>query len=141
MGMDLRIGRVTNVYGDTGRVKVMYEDEQSTSLPLPMLTMNQEYSMPTVGDRVVVLHRANGSSKGFVLGTYYGGGLQPKATSGYRKDFGNGAYAGCSGGEYLLVAKTVKIAADDVILSSSSGEISVNDLLKRLEKLESQIGT
>ena len=88
----MRIGKVTNIYPTTGKIKVMYEDERSASLPLSMLTMNQEYSMPAVGDKVVTVHMANGSSKGFVLGTYYGGGMQPKANAGYRKDFGSGAY-------------------------------------------------
>ena len=74
-----------------------------------MLTMNREYSMPAVGDRVVTMHMENGSSKGFVLGTYYGGGMQPKANAGYRKDFGNGAYATCLGGVYLLSAGSASI--------------------------------
>ena len=100
--MYMRIGKVTNIYPTTGKIKVMYEDERSASLPLSMLTMNQEYSMPAVGDKVVTVHMANGSSKGFVLGTYYGGGMQPKANTGYRKDFGSGAYATCIGGVYFL---------------------------------------
>lgn len=104
--MYMRIGKVTNIYPTTGKVKVMYEDEKNASLPLAMLTMNSEYSMPEVGDRVVTVHMANGSSKGFVFGTYYGGGTQPKANEGYRKDFKGGAFATCVEGEYFLKAVT-----------------------------------
>ncbi len=107
--MRTRIGKVTNVYPLTGKVKVLYEDEGSASLPLSMLTMNREYHMPAVGDRVVTMHMENGSSKGFVLGTYYGGGMQPKANAGYRKDFGGGAYVTCLGGAYLLSAGSADI--------------------------------
>lgn len=131
--MGIRIGKVTNVYPSTGKVKVMYEDKGSASLPLSMLAMNQEYSMPAVGDRVVTLHMENGSSKGFVLGTYYGGGMQPKASSGYRKDFGSGVYATCNGGFYLLFAGSVGVQC-------SYGTITVEEMMKRLERIEEQLG-
>ena len=99
----------------------MYEDEGSASLPLSMLTMNQEYSMPEVGDRVVTMHMENGSSKGFVLGTYYGGGMQPKANAGYRKDFGNGANAICIGGAYLLNAGSISLKGKSKASVSGGG--------------------
>lgn len=131
--MSLRIGKVTNIYPSTGKVKVVYEDEKNASLPLSMLTMNNEYSMPAVGDRVVTFHMENGSSKGFVFGTYYGGGMQPKANSGYRKDFGNGAYVTCRNGGYVINAK-------DITLKCSYGEITVEEIMKRLERIEDALG-
>ena len=138
--MLMRIGKVTNVYPKSGKVKVMYEDENNASLPLSMLTMNNEYSMPTVGERVVTLHMKNGSSKGFVLGTYYGGSKQPKAKSGYRKDLGGGAYITCANGSYVLKASEITIQADNLTLSCAYGEITVEELLKRLEKVEEKLG-
>lgn len=159
--MYIRIGKVTNIYPSAGKVKVMYEDEKNTSLPLPMLTMNREYSMPKTGDKVLVLHRENGSSKGFVLGTYYGGGMQPKANQGYRKDFGDNAHASCVDDEYCLQAEkitlqdnaeeaviiidndivikagNVTIEADEITFQCSYGTITVAEIMKRLEKLES----
>ena len=130
--MLLRLGKVTNVYPAEGKVKVFYEDEKNTSLPLSMLAMNGEYFMPEVGERVLTLHSANGSSKGFVLGTYYGGSKKPAANSGYRKDLGGGAYVACQGGEYL-------IHAPNITLSCSAGTITVAELLQRLETLESKL--
>lgn len=118
--MLMRIGKVTNIYPTTGKIKVMYEDEKCASLPLAMLTMNREYSMPAVGDKVVTMHMENGSSKGFVLGTYYGGGMQPKANSGYRKDFGGGAYAISGGGAYLLNAL-------EIVLKAAGAGVSLSD--------------
>lgn len=119
--MITRVGKVTNVYPSTGKLKVMYEDENCASLPLAMLTMNQEYSMPEVGDWVVTMHMENGSSKGFVLGTYYGGGTQPKANSGYRKDFKGGAYVVCNGGAYTLSAGSVSIKGSSRASVSGGG--------------------
>lgn len=197
--MLMRVGKVTSIYPGTGKIKVVYEDEGNASLPLSMLTMNKEYSMPEIGDKVVTIHMENGSSKGFVLGTYYGGGTQPKANSGYRKDFGKGAYATCSGGTYLLKAdkavisgsgarasfsdnatltgQNVKIGsavssedavdtnlepevyleiteeqatlkaltgivieAEDITLKCSYGEITMEELMKRLERIEDSLG-
>ena len=68
----LRVGKVTNVYQSTGKVKVLYEDTGNTSMPLSMISTNGECYLPSVGERVVTLHMETGSSKGFVLGTYFG---------------------------------------------------------------------
>ena len=111
--MRMRIGKVTQVFPSTGKMKVLYEDENNASLQLSMLTMNNEYSMPKVGDRVLTMHMENGSSKGFVLGTYYGGGTQPKANSGYRKDYGGGAYATVKSGGYKLSAGSIELVVGD----------------------------
>ena len=181
VGMVIRIGKVTNIYPSTGRIKVMYEDEGNASMPLPMLTMNREYAMPAVGDRVVTVHMENGSSKGFVLGTYWGG-MKPKANAGYRKEFGEDAYAACIRGAYQLFAEKVCISgrasviigaaeasgeeeagpgtcltvtedsaqmkaakgivleADEITLKCPYGEIGVEELMRRIERIEDQIG-
>lgn len=138
--MGLRIGKVTKVLGTTGKLQVLYEDEGNTSLPLAMLSMNNEYSAPSIGDRVLTLHMDNGSSKGFVLGTFYGGGLQPKTSSGYRKEYNGGAYSSCQEGSYTLYAPSITIEAQDVTLKCSYGEITLEELLKRLERAEDSLG-
>lgn len=68
--MGIRIGKVTNVYPSTGKVKVLYEDDGNASLPISVLTIGKDPPVLSVGDRVVTIHMENGSSKGFVLGTY-----------------------------------------------------------------------
>lgn len=133
--MILRVGTVTNVYSN-GKVKVFYGNTNNTSVPLHMLTMNKEFSMPKVGDRVVTAHMTNGSSKGFVLGTYYGGRTLPSADSGYRKDLDDSTYVTCEDGKYVLHAKDITVEADDITLKCSYGEITVEDLLTRLETIE-----
>lgn len=139
--MNVRVGKVTNVYPDTGKVKVLYEDTNNTSMPLSMLTLNNEYSMPEIGDRVLTVHMENGSSKGFVLGTYYGGGMKPTASSGYRKDLGGGAYVSCQNGKYLLKAKNVTIEADNIAFACSGGTITANDIIKNLGDIEEELSS
>lgn len=138
--MFVRVGKITNTYPSDGKVKVMYEDEKNTSLPLSLLTMNNEVSMPKIGDRVVTIHMGNGSSKGFVLGTYYGGSTQPKAGKGYRKDLGNGAYVTCVDGGYELHAESVTICADSVVLECAYGKVGMEEMIKRLERIEDSLG-
>lgn len=80
--MAMRIGKVTKVDSSARKVTVLYEDTENASLPLSVVSnINGIYSMPKVGDRVVTYHMDNGSSKGFVLGSYYVGNTQKDAVS------------------------------------------------------------
>ena len=128
--MIIRVGKVTNVYITTGKVKVLYEDTGNTSVSLPMLTFNNEYKMPAVGSYVLTAHLQNGSSKGFVLGTYWSDNNTPPeaSLSTYRKDMGNGTYVRSSGGTY-------RIKANDIQLVASVGTITAEMLVAALEKI------
>ena len=120
--MIARIGTVTNTDGEKGCVRVQYEDTDNASRWLPVLTMNNELAMPAVGEQVLVIHLPNGQSKGIVIGTYYCDGNRPKTSTGYRKDFENGAFAECQNG-------ILKISAKNIILATDAGEISIADIL------------
>lgn len=134
--MRLRIGKVTNTFPEEGKVKVVYEDENNATLKLAMLTMNAEYSMPEVGEMVLTMHMENGSSKGFCLGSYYSDSNKPKTNSGYRKDFGSGAYIESENGNYVLSADVVYVDATDIIV----GTESLVNLIRRLERVEDALG-
>lgn len=130
--MTIRVGKVTNVYPKSGRVKVLYEDTNNTSVRLPLLTFNNEYKMPVVGSYVLTAHLQNGSSKGFVLGTYWSDNNSP-AESGigvYRKDMGGGVYARSSNGTY-------KLYASDIQLVASKGVVTVEKLIAALNRITS----
>lgn len=134
--MGIRIGKVTQVFPEEGKVKVVYEDENNASLKLDVLTFNNEYLMNAVGDRVLTLHLDNGSSKGFVLGTYYGS-VTPKAKKGYRKDFNNDddadkAFVTFDEGSFALTA-------DKIEFKCSYASTSVESIIKRIEALETAI--
>lgn len=137
--MIIRIGKVTNVYPATGKVKVLYEDTKNTSVKLPMLTLNNEYKMPVIGSHVLTCHLQNGSSKGFVLGTYWSdNNIPPETGTGvYRKDMGGGVYAKSSNGTYRLNASNIQLVAD-------SGTVTVDMLvaaLERIARLEEKISS
>ena len=130
--MIIRIGKVTNIYPDEGKVQVYYEDRKQTSTEIPMLTFNNEYVMPSVGDMVVTLHMEVGSSKAFCLGTYWNAKRLPQTTSKYRKDLGDGAYIEQTNSE-------VKIYAPALVLSSSAGTVDIAELLDRITELEAKV--
>lgn len=129
--MIVRIGKVTNIYPAKGKVKVLYEDRKQASAEIPMLTFNEEYKMPSVGDRVLTLHMENGGSKGFCLGTYWNANKLPTEAN-YKKDLGGGAYIERNDSEVVLYAPTL-------ILSSEAGTINLDTLIEKLQELEQKV--
>ncbi|MGP1434972.1 MAG: hypothetical protein ACTTKP_11980 [Catonella sp.] len=133
----IRIGTVTNVYPNNGKVKVYYEDTESSSLPIPMLSMNREQSMPEVGDIVITLHLANGSNKGVCLGTYFDDDYE--GSEKYTKEFDDKAFLECEKGKYRLKCEDVKLEAKEITLKCSKGSITLSELLKKLDEHEKQL--
>lgn len=135
---DVRVGKVTELFKDEGKIKVVYEDENNSSLKLSLLTFNGEYLMPKVGDRVVTIHMHSGSSKGFVLGSYYSDKKVPKANKGFRKDISETTYILVNDEDYMKIAgKDIELKADnDLKLSCSYATTTLEDLIKRIEVLE-----
>lgn len=135
--MIIRVGKVVNIYPDKGKVKVHYSDTDNTSLPLPMITMNNEYLMPKIGDTVLALHMTTGSSKGFILGTYYNENRMPKTDTGYRKDIDDTTYITCINGECEVhIGTSLLIKSSDIKLECSYGTITVEEIMKRIERIE-----
>lgn len=126
----IRVGTVMKVDKAAGKVQV--QETENTTVMLPLVTFGNEYNMPKVGDDVIVLHFAEGSSKGVCLGTYYGGDNVPKANNGYRKDFDNESFIACKNGKFEINASEIKIMCDYTT-------ITVEQLIKRIERLESII--
>ena len=133
--MIVRIGKVTNVYPTKGKVKVFYEDRNQTSIEIPMMTFNNEYKMPSVGDRVLTLHMENGGSKAFCLGTYWNANNLPTTNATYKKELCGGAYI-------EQIGDTVTVYAPSLILSSQAGTISLASLIEfdnRIKTLEDKV--
>lgn len=133
-----RIGTVSSVDAETGMVSVVYEDRDGevTEL-LPYATFNDEYKMPQLGAKVVVLHLSNGGEMGIVLGTYWNKYNSAGNPGTYHKDMGGGAYFDYNGG--ILI-----VAAEHTIVASLSGKedfqsFEVETLLERIYDHEKQI--
>lgn len=140
-GSTIRTGHVSSVNYETGMVRVLYKDRgQETTIELPYMSFNDEYSMPEEGTQVLSVHLSNGSSRGIVIGPMWNKKNKP-AESGkgiYRKEMSRKkgtAYIRYSDGdgEYLLIAPNVKILAmeqvtvdGDVIEIEAGTELILN---------------
>lgn len=133
----IRIGTVTNVYPENGKVKVYYEDTESSSLPLPMISMNKEQSMPDVGDTVITLHMTNGSSQGFCIGTYFDDDYE--GSEKYTKEFDDKAFVECDKGNYRLVCEDITLESKEINLKCEKGNITLSELLKKLDEYEKRM--
>ena len=71
MGNEIRLGKVSSVDHAAGMVRVVYhekDDDVTRMIPILSTVFSGVYSMPEVGDQVLVLHLSNGSEAGVVLG-------------------------------------------------------------------------
>lgn len=124
--MIVRIGTVTNVYPKEGKVRVLYEDRDETSVKLPVLAF--EYHMPPVGVTVVTLHMENRSS-GFVLGEYWNEDKKPEETGEglFRKELGEASYVRCDKGK-------LKIYSPELALQGEAGAVTLEQLVALLDR-------
>ena len=59
---DIRIGKVSSIDYENGMIRVLYTDRDgAVTKTLPVVTFNDEYKMPQVGQYVLVVHLSNGS--------------------------------------------------------------------------------
>lgn len=137
-----RIGTVSHVDLKTGMISVVYEDRNGevTDL-LPYATFNDEYKLPKLGAKVIVMHLSNGGEMGIAFGTYWNESntaknpkLNPKL---YHKDLGDDAYIEYDG-------NTLTIASKHTRLQSLSGketyqEFEVEELLQKIHSHEERI--
>ncbi|MBP3296921.1 MAG: hypothetical protein J6M27_10100, partial [Lachnospiraceae bacterium] len=73
-------------------------------------------------------------------GTFYSDSNQPKASSGYRKDFTDKAYATAEGGAYELKSETeATIDSGNITFKSDGGTITVAEIISRIEALEARL--
>ena len=71
MGNEIRLGKVSAVDHPAGMVRVVYhekDDDVTRMIPILSTVFSGVYSMPEVGDQVLVLHLSNGTEAGVVLG-------------------------------------------------------------------------
>lgn len=133
----LRIGKISSIDYKYGMVRVAYQDEEdSATALLPYLKFNGEYTMPKVGEMVLVAHLANGSGSGVVLGGFWNKGNVP-AISGanvFYKDILDSCRIKCIRGEYIIEAQEVKF-------ETKGGGTSITNLLQKIEGLEDRVKT
>lgn len=142
--MIVRIGTVTNVYPSEGKVRVLYQDRNETSVKLPLLAW--EYKMPAVGAAVVTLHM-EGRSSGFALGEYWSDTNQPPVTTTYSrtkkqsyvKQLGSDSYIQCVDGQLIFYSPEIQFQSDAGTVTMEQLMALFNratDLENRVSRLE-----
>ena len=59
----IRVGCVSKINYEEGTIEVTYPDrDDAVTDPFPVLSFNDEYKMPDIGQDVLVLHLSNGSA-------------------------------------------------------------------------------
>ncbi len=132
----IRIGTVSSVDAGTGMVSIIYGDRDGevTDL-LPYATFNDEYKLPRIGAKVVVLHLSNGKEMGVVLGTYWNESNVAGASGEYHKALGDGAYFDYTGGTFTIAASHIRlVSANDGI------DITLAGLLKDIRDIKGALG-
>lgn len=159
---ELRIGKVSSIDYDNGMIRVLYTDRDgAVTKSLPMLTFNDEYKMPQVGDYVLVGHLSNGMEAGYVMGTFWNTANDPGRSGKdvYRKEFAHkkgeayidydgeekklelhGDNVSFSGSDIDAVGDTVGIEAagaatfkgNTVTFSCSAGTITLAEIIQKL---------
>lgn len=133
-----RIGTVSSVDPATGMVSVIFADRDGevTEL-LPYATFNDEYKLPQLGAKVIVLRLSSGGGMGIILGTYWNESNAAGDPGTFNKDLGGGAYINYKDG-------ILTIAAEHTHIVSLSGgetyqELEVASLLQKIHGHEERI--
>lgn len=132
---EIRTGRISSVNYETGMARVTYRDKDDTVTDeFPIITNNDEYRMPKVGQDVLVAHLSNGSSRGAIIGTLWNKKYSPCETGAelYRKDLSrekDAAYIRYSDktGEYLVKVANLHLnGVHKTVLDGPMLEIGAN---------------
>lgn len=131
-----RIGTVSSVDEETGMVSVIYHDRDGevTQL-LPYATFNNEYKLPNIGAKVVVLHLSNGNEMGVVLGTYWNECNTAGNPGTFHKDLGNGAYINYKADILTIAAKHIRFIA-----SGDRENFTIASLMEDVKKIKNALG-
>lgn len=117
---ELRIGKVSSIDYDNGMIRVTYTDRDgAVTKALPVLTFNDEYKMPKVGDYILVGHLSNGMEAGYVMGTFWNTANVPgRSGKGvYRKEYAH--KQGEAYTDYDEEEKKLELHGDNLSLTGS----------------------
>lgn len=115
----IRIGTVSSINYEEGKVKVCFNDQDRiVTDELPMLSF--EYEMPEVGEPVLCLFLGNGIRNGFCLGRFF---YDKDTPSEYGKDIYLKHFLKDATLKYDRSSKTLTLNADQVIFN---GNLNIN---------------
>ena len=131
---EIRIGIVSRIDYEAGRVAVTYPDrDNSVTELLPYLSIGREYYMPRVGQYVAVAHLSTAEEKGVVLGPYWTPS-DPSPETGkdrYHKELSN--TNGDAFVDHEPRTGTLTICAADIVLQTENGSITVDEIIEAVQ--------
>lgn len=129
MGEEIRLGKVSAIDYPAGMVQVVYhekDDEVTRMIPILSTVFSGAYSMPEVGDQILVMHLSNGGEAGAVLGRPWSQKTKPPegAEKLYRLDMDRTPSAAMI--RYDGKTKAMTIHCDGSINITAGGAITIN---------------
>ena len=130
----IRIGKISKIDYGSGMAEVTYPDmDNAVTAPFPILSFNDEYKMPQIGEEVAVLHLSNGTANGVILGPYWNL-AKPPAVSGenvFRKELSK-----TPGQAYVQFKDgTVEYRGPAIRYVCGSGAFTAAQILKLFERV------
>lgn len=136
---EIRIGRVSSINKEKGTCRVVYKDkDDAVTMELPIFNMNGEYKMPEIDRLVLVIHLSNGAAAGIVMGEFWYDDKRPADPEAvFRKEL-----AEIAGEAYLEYKnKQFLASANKIVLKTAINNVDIDDLVRRVESLESSMSS
>ncbi len=129
MAEEIRLGKVSSLDPAAGLVRVVYHEKDSEVtrlIPILSPVFSGLYSLPEVGDQVLVVHLSNGSEAGVVLGRPWSEKFPPPegAEGLVRLDMDRSPGAAML--RYDAKTKALTIHCDGTIDITAGGKITIN---------------
>lgn len=132
MQIQTKVGFISCIDKDTGRVNVIYKDRNNaTTSMLPFLNINNEYQKPQIDEKVIVLYITKSTAivlggimldKKFNKNLLYRKDFDSKCSKDYFEQLTNDSYEKKIGDfdvKYDKPSKTLEINVDKIVLKTS----------------------
>lgn len=129
MKEDVRLGKVSSLDPAAGLVRVVYHEKDgdvTRCIPILSPIFSGLYSLPEVGDQVLVLHLSNGSEAGVVLGRPWSDKFPPPEGAEGLVRLDMDCAPGAAMLRYDSKAKDLSIHCDGTIRITAGGAITIN---------------
>lgn len=129
MREDVRLGKVSSLDPAAGLVRVVYHEKDgdvTRSIPILSPVFSGLYSLPEVGDQVLVLHLSNGSEAGVVLGRPWSDKFTPPEGAEGLVRLDMDRKPGAAVLRYDAKARELSLHCDGTIRITAGGSITVN---------------
>lgn len=129
MQEEIRLGKVSSLDPAAGTVRVVYHEKDgdvTRMIPILSPVFSGLYSLPAVGDQVLVLHLSNGSEAGVVLGRPWSDKFPPPEGAEGLVRLDMDRKPGAATLRYDAKAKDLTLHCDGTLNITAGGAIVIN---------------